>query len=153
MAAFLTVPNVLGESRIAGYVGKIEILSYSLGHQRPIDPKNGLPLGLVGPLRMRLIKQLDSSTAPLALAAANDQVQTGKTVLQVTRNYNGTERDILVAEMLQVRVDGYSLSLNAGNGRPAEEILLGYSSIQVTVITRSGPNGTVVRTGSFKYPA
>lgn len=130
----LDLPTIVGQSTVAGFEKKLEVLSYSYGVSIPIvdgvsnsERTSGRP----NFQDFTISRYSDSATPQLMQATAGGTVLKGAAVLTISRNdANGTALPLLIFTLTDVVVSSVSLG-GSGGDLPVETITLNYTKIKV----------------------
>lgn len=120
-----------GESKDAGHLNTIELLSFSFNGHIPIDAGTFQAYSKLQMSLVTVVKHTDKASAPLLKAMFQNKVIPVGTIY--VRKAGTTQQDYLTCELKNVSVASFSITANAGEQSqiPVETIQFSYNNIKV----------------------
>ncbi|HSI72451.1 MAG TPA: type VI secretion system tube protein Hcp [Fimbriimonas sp.] len=146
----MSIPNVIGESTIDGYTGKILLKAAMLEFGRPIDSITGLPTGKAVPQGISLSKRVDTSTGYFGSASGSLRIFSEPTFIAFTDTIGDRLYEPLRWTIVGARVVSHEIEGHAGGDAPEERIVLAFTQVTVRTTVRNQDGSTTFKTCILK---
>jgi type VI secretion system secreted protein Hcp len=138
-------PDVAGESTAAGFVGKIELYSFSLGASNPVtvgSGSGGMSGGKVSISSFNFMKKTEKSSGSLFSACCSGQHYATATVTMRKAGGTGGQSIFLVYEFTECMVESIQWSgSTGGDDAPTESVSMAFAKVKITYNGQK-PDGT-----------
>ena len=152
---FLDIEGVPGESTAAGFVGKIEIYSFSWGASNPTtvgSGKEGISGGKVSISSFNIMKKSEASSAALFTACCNGEHFPKATVTLRKAGGAAGQSGFLVIEFTEVMVESIQWSgSSGGDDTPTESVSLAFAKVHVIYNKQSKDGKTFTKAGEASW--
>jgi type VI secretion system Hcp family effector len=157
MAAYLKLDGFTGNVTKTGYVGWIELSSYSWGFSVPTQTTvgsstNRLGSGKITPGDLHLVKKQDQTSAKFMLDSMNGATIPTATLAITMPTKNGGMDKYMEYKMHEVITSSYNSAASDGSDQPMENISLNFIKIEISQFTRDSSNNPVAaQRGTFDF--
>ncbi|MFN8534550.1 MAG: type VI secretion system tube protein Hcp [Dehalococcoidia bacterium] len=150
----MKIDGIAGEANVPGFVGEVELLSFSWGERQVSGAAQALGTSKVSMQDLNCVKRTDKSSPDLFIACATGR-HIKEAVISVARVVNSQPVVFQKVTFTDIVISSYNLS-GGGTGsdpNPMEEVSINFTKVQMTYTAQlpgGGPDTPITRTFDLK---